>query len=281
MEYSKVQHSFARTATFKGADPASRGVWLSLHVYCGDQENGGTIRSCRTWTDRQWYAAIDATKPELEAAIAQGMARWEGDDLQLNSYDTIGEDAYKVTRDLNRAKANARWAKYRGETPAPRETVPGAMPAASTSRAGGSTDGNAGADAAAVPRAMPIPDHSRPDHSIPSPADAGSGVEGESVPPPPKQPTKAENTAALTKLLHRLVCVTGEVATPKWAGVAIQGRACNLAEALECIEWLVKKARADGRLVEYAGDVMHLLPAWEEHRREKRRQAQPAEVVAP
>ncbi len=276
MEYSKVQHSFARTATFKGSDPASRGVWLSLHVYCGDQENGGVVRNCAAWTDRQWYAAIDASRAELEAAIAQGMARWDGTDLHLNSYDTVGEDAYKVARAENSHRAKVRWAKERGEPvperPAPRGTVPTALPPASPKDAGGS----AAVDATAVPPVMPSPVHTSPVQSNPHtpPADAvgaGVGVGGEE-----RIPSKEENTAALEALLVRLTCATGPAATPRWAGVAMQAKVHNQAEALQCIRWLIEHARAKGVVVQYASDVLPFLEAWKWHRQALRQRAQGA-----
>lgn len=270
MEYSKVQHSFARTATFKGSDPASKGVWLSLHVYCGDQENGGVVRACKAWSDRQWYAAIDASRAELEAAIAQGMARWEDDDLHLNSYDTVGEAAYQVARELNREKANTRWAKHRGDQPsAPvsRGTVPSAVPPAPSSDAGGMPAAVPGA----VPPAMPIPVHSIPGHSRPHTPTADAVVPGVCVGGAERIPSKEENTAALERLLVKLTCATGPGATPRWAGVAMQAKVRNQAEALECIEWLIKHTRAKGVPVQYASDVLPFLEAWGYHKEDERR----------
>ncbi len=284
MEYTKVQQSFTRAALMRGADPASRGVWLSLNCYCADQENGGTIRACRAWTERQWSAVADATKAEVEAAIAQGMARWEGDDLEVNGYDKVGEAHYQVEREANRARANARWEKKRADDAAEaarmagsRETKPPVMPPVPKVDAAGIAAGTAGGGAAGSPPVMPSPDQSRPVHAIPPtpPAGAGGG-EGVGVGGEERIPSKAENTAALEAMLVKLTCATGPGATPRWAGVAEQAKARNLPDALECLRWLILHARSKGVPVVYASDVLPFLDAWKWHRQAQRPRAQGA-----
>lgn len=291
MRYASIPLEVVHSAAFRGAEPLDRATWICLLCYCYEQESGGRIVGGRTWGDRRSQQILGVTRAEIDR-YAEGLWSVEGDDLVVAHYDhayveqvrsgsRTGAAGGSSTSEAKVAAARMNGAKG-GRPPVPRETAVKTEQVENNNPSDNPTPNPTETQNHPIKPKLDGCD-GRTDMTSPPkpPAVAGQDGEGGSVTSPPKQPTKAENNAALTKLLNRLVCVTGEIATAKWAGVAIQGRARDLAEALECVEWLVKKARADGRLVEYAGDVMHLLPAWEEHRREKRRREQPAEAVAP
>lgn len=148
MEYTKLQLKWTRSDTFKSAEPAARGVWVGLIAYCADQENGGRIIACQTWTDRRWMAAAAATREEIEQAVVQGLATWNGADLVVGGYDIIGEQTFQAVSAANQDRANLKWEKERakkgGQPPkdtVPCETVPPAMRPASKHPAAGNAPG--------------------------------------------------------------------------------------------------------------------------------------------
>lgn len=102
MEYSKLQLSVTRTAEFRSAEPAARGIWVSCLSYCADQENGGTIAACRGWSDRQWMAACGVSAAEVEQAVVAGLLTWEGDSLVVRGYDSTGERECQRQREKQR-----------------------------------------------------------------------------------------------------------------------------------------------------------------------------------
>jgi len=54
MRWLNIEIANLRSPAFVGAEPVERATWLSLLAYCSDQENGGVIKGCREWKDRQW-----------------------------------------------------------------------------------------------------------------------------------------------------------------------------------------------------------------------------------
>ncbi len=113
MEYSKIQMKFTRNPTFRSADPAARGVWVSLNSYCATEENGGRIVGCKAWNDRKWMVCADATGAEVQATVAAELAAWDGDDLVVFGYDIVGEQQHSAARVANKARADAHWGSVR------------------------------------------------------------------------------------------------------------------------------------------------------------------------
>lgn len=57
--------------------------------FCADQENGGLIRDCRCWNDRQWMQLIGVSWSNVENDCP--LYKWEGDDLRISFYPTAKE----------------------------------------------------------------------------------------------------------------------------------------------------------------------------------------------
>jgi hypothetical protein len=290
MRYASIPLEVLHSAAFRGAEPVDRATWMCLLAYCYEQETGGRVPSCRAWGDRRWQQLIAVTKDEIDRC-AEGLWHFDGEDLVVEHYDHAyvehvrgtgrkGSAGGSATSEAKTAAARTNGSKGGRPAIVPRETLP----------KGTNFDSKPNGNPTDNPTDNPTnnPPETERNRTKPNldgydgrtdktptpqpPATAGGGQPGGGGgDQPPRVPTKAENTAALEKLLHRLVCATGPIATPKWAGVAMQGKASGLREALECVEWLVKHARAQGVIVEYAGDVMPYLPQWEDHRRAKRR----------
>ena len=280
MRYASIPLEVLHSAAFRGAEPVDRATWMCLLAYCYEQESGGRIPGCRAWGDRRWQQLIAVTKDEINRC-ADGLWRFEGDDLVVEHYDHAyvehvrgsgrkGSSGGSTTSEAKAAAARANGSKGGRPAIVPRETSsvgdksgsePNENPTGNPTNNPPITEQNRtkpnldGSDGRTDMTPSP-----QPPVNPPGPEREGGGGEGS------RPPTKEENTKALERLLHRLVCATGPIATPKWAGVAEQAGVRTLSEALECIEWLVKRARQGGVIVEYAGDVMGFLPAWRDHR---------------
>lgn len=292
MRYASIPLEVIHSAAFRGAEPVDRATWVCLLAYCYEQESQGRIVGGRTWGDRRCQQILGVTRDEIDR-YAVGLWAADGDDLVVSHYDHAyveqvrqnsrqGVAGGSATSEAKAAAARANGQKG-GRPVVPRETL--TIPNLNPNENPSDNPTNNPTDNPNNP-AKPKLDGSdgrisRTDTPPPQPpADAVGGQPGGGG-SSSKVPTKAENTAALNKLLNRLVCVTGEVATAKWAGVAMQGDVRDLSEALECVEWLVKHARSQGVIVEYAGDVMPYLPLWKERLQAKRQAGtQAPEVVA-
>jgi hypothetical protein len=58
-------------------------AWMLLMVYCGVEQNGGRILSCRHWPAARWHEIVPDSSVLREDSL---LWRWEGDDLVLNGY---------------------------------------------------------------------------------------------------------------------------------------------------------------------------------------------------
>lgn len=97
MKYLNMQLAMLRSPEFIGAEPVERATWLCLLAYCADQENGGIIRGCRTWKDRQWQQLAGVTLGEVSADSA--LWQWAGDDLVVAHYPLEAEDYARTMRE--------------------------------------------------------------------------------------------------------------------------------------------------------------------------------------
>jgi len=96
MRWLNIEISTLRSPAFVGAEPVERATWLSLLAYCADQENGGVIRRCREWKDRQWQQTCGITL--LEAQLQAELWTWSGDDLRVEFYPEAKEAEIRAKR---------------------------------------------------------------------------------------------------------------------------------------------------------------------------------------
>lgn len=96
MRWLNIEIATLRSPSFVGAEPVERATWLSLLAYCADQENGGVIKRCRDWKDRQWQQTCGITL--LEAQLEAELWTWSGDDLRVAYYPKTKEEEIKAKR---------------------------------------------------------------------------------------------------------------------------------------------------------------------------------------
>lgn len=279
MRYASIPLEVLHSAAFRGAEPVDRATWMCVLAYCYEQESGGRIPGCRLWGDRRCQQILAVTKAELERC-SPGLWHFDGDDLVAEHYDHAyvelvrsnsrgGAAGGSVTSEAKAAAARLNGSKG-GRPPVPRGTE---------IKTQSEVENNPTNNPTTNPTANPN-NPTKPN------LDGCDGLDGldihtpASVSPPPsvgvgpeRIPTKEENTAALERLLVRWTCATGPKATPLWAGLAMQAKVRSQQEALECIAWLIQHARAQGKTVQYASDVLGYLPAWGWHRAEQIRKA--------
>jgi hypothetical protein len=231
MQYTKVQLNWVRSEIFTSAEPAARGVWLSLIAYCADQENGGRIAACQGWTDRRWMAAAAASSAEVAQVVQAGLARWDGEDLEVRGYDTVGEKAFQAASGTNQARANGRWEKERQRKGAkvatdtvPRATmppvVPAVMPPASKQDAPGNAAGMQNRMRPAMPPAMPIHPSIHTREAVDAGArEAPATAPGDDLDEPDLPDAIAQAQALATGLGGRQGVVDGDPVGPRWLGV--------------------------------------------------------------
>ena len=110
MRWLNIEIANLRSPAFVGAEPVERATWLSLLAYCCDQENGGVIKGCREWKDRQWQMTCGVMASEV-IAEAQLWA-WRGSDLRIAYYPLAKEAEVQAKRDFasrgGRASGEAR-----------------------------------------------------------------------------------------------------------------------------------------------------------------------------
>lgn len=106
MNWINIQTSTLRSPQFIGSDPIARGTWLSVLGYCYEQENGGLIKDCATWKDRQWQQICGVTREEIDGASL--LMQWRELDLVVSFYPADTEDEIKRKREAGRKGGQAR-----------------------------------------------------------------------------------------------------------------------------------------------------------------------------
>jgi len=96
MKYLNIEVATLRGPDYVGAEPTERATWLSLLGYCADQENGGVIRGCRQWADRQWQQTCGVTRQEVN--LTSFLYQWNGDDMVVKYYPIHAEVALAAKR---------------------------------------------------------------------------------------------------------------------------------------------------------------------------------------
>lgn len=96
MRWLNIEIATLRCPSYIGAEPVERATWLSLLGYCADQENGGRIRSCKRWKDRQWQQVCGITQAEAQASSE--LWHYDGDDIVVAFYPVEREAEMKAKR---------------------------------------------------------------------------------------------------------------------------------------------------------------------------------------
>ncbi len=77
------------------ADDAALGAWLRLCAHCAPRLLAGRIPGAARWSEAAAMRTAGVSRSALDQVVADGLARWEGDDLVLESYDHEGEAVWK------------------------------------------------------------------------------------------------------------------------------------------------------------------------------------------
>ncbi len=131
MEYLVIDLWKMESAEFLGSDPTERATWFSLLRYCARQENGGTIRDCRAWKDRQWQQVCGVTIGEVGNSCR--LFSWSGDDLVVWAYPADREEELRAKR-RGGAVGGKRSGKVRRAKPAAQPQADGGNAPSSPSR---------------------------------------------------------------------------------------------------------------------------------------------------
>lgn len=84
------------------------GIWVRLSAFCATQENGGKIRGCRDWNDRQWMVAAALS----QADVVRESKLWKFDaagNLLVLDYPVKQEAVQQAKRKGGKAGAQKRW----------------------------------------------------------------------------------------------------------------------------------------------------------------------------
>src|ERR1700761_1821834 len=131
MNWLNLPVSMARHPAFIGCEPVARATWLSVLLYCVEQENGGVLKGARAWKDRQWQQACGVTLAEAENAAP--LLEWKGENLVVALYPKEKEREVKICRQAGkeggmRSGKARRLKSYAGSPPStPSGTLPSAL----------------------------------------------------------------------------------------------------------------------------------------------------------
>src|SRR4051794_33886984 len=78
MHYLNLETARFHSREYVSSSRQCQGIWTHLLTYCAEQENGGRIKDCASWTGREW-AAAQVTPAEVKKQCA--LWKWEGNDL--------------------------------------------------------------------------------------------------------------------------------------------------------------------------------------------------------
>lgn len=99
MRLVAIQRSFLRTPAPMDAPVAALGAWFRLQEYCtSDGQESGRLSGAKHWKLREWFVRANISTSELDAVIAAKLARWDGDDLIVEGFDSDGASKVKILR---------------------------------------------------------------------------------------------------------------------------------------------------------------------------------------
>lgn len=109
MNWLNIHTPSFRKHEFTGSDPHEVGVWTLLMVYCCEQENGGKIRNCKEWTERQWLISCSVSIADVSRKSA--LWSWSATCLTVALYPIQKEREVAAKRAAGKATAKVRWAR--------------------------------------------------------------------------------------------------------------------------------------------------------------------------
>jgi len=118
MLWLNLQTNIIRSPEYVGAEPNQRATWLNVLIYCVEQENGGLIKNCESWKDRQWQQTCGVTIFEINNS--EPLLYWIDLDLCVWNYPLYTEEVIKQRREsgrkggLSKSEAKTQAAKDNG-----------------------------------------------------------------------------------------------------------------------------------------------------------------------
>jgi hypothetical protein len=100
MNWLNIEIKTLTSNEFLGSEPVDRATWICLLRYCAQQENGGKIKDCKEWKNRQWMQLAGITCEEINRKTM--LWKWEGDSVTVWEYPTCKEKEIKAKRKAGR-----------------------------------------------------------------------------------------------------------------------------------------------------------------------------------
>lgn len=100
MIWLNLKTTTLRSPEYAGSEPVQRATWLNLLAYCCEQENGGIMKGCGAWKDRQWQQTLGVTLAEVGEECA--LWTWVGDDLYVAFYPADKQEEVKAKREAGK-----------------------------------------------------------------------------------------------------------------------------------------------------------------------------------
>lgn len=109
MRWAASDGWFKRTEEWFSIPRAIRSIHDDLERWCQLHGKRGVVDGSRSWPDSRWHRVGDCSRRSVAALVAQGLARWVGDDLELLHYAHEWEEKYEaiVTRNRNNGRNGA------------------------------------------------------------------------------------------------------------------------------------------------------------------------------
>lgn len=115
-------------------DPVLWGYWALLLKHCWETKNGGYLVGARTWSSAACVRTFGGERGVFEALAAEGLVRWDGDDLIVVHYVVEAEEKHRENADRAAKAAQERWARERASRNAS-SSAPGNAPSIPPSNA--------------------------------------------------------------------------------------------------------------------------------------------------
>lgn len=107
MNWLNSEVAWRHRPEFTSSSPAEIGIWFLLSCYCAHQENGGVIRDCDTWTDRQWLIACGFSEGDVK--VKSRLWTWKTTSLIVAMYPVAREKEVAAKRAAGKATQKLKW----------------------------------------------------------------------------------------------------------------------------------------------------------------------------
>lgn len=105
-----VSTDFIRTQSSTASD-AALGAWVRLCSTSAIPLLGGRFEGAKAMRDLDWMRLAQVTRKAVQAVVAAGLAKWDGDDLVLIGYDLHGETIWRRKSDGGAKGAARKWSE--------------------------------------------------------------------------------------------------------------------------------------------------------------------------